>query len=112
MKNSFEKKPLYRFFNVIFFIMYFFFFLVIVLAAYIGFSERKVISATLNCVDGTSWDATKIYSDNSALCGLCNKRTSDGKYEYCAYKDIDYSTFEVTDKEYKFSNNIMASFYI
>lgn len=106
-ENALENKPLYRFFNVVLFILYSFVILITILAGFVGYSSRELISATVECKDGTSWDATKIYWDSHALCGICTKRSADGsKYTECDYEDMDYSVYEVVDKKYAWSWNV------
>lgn len=107
-KKTFEDNPLYRFFNVVLFILYSFVILITILAGFIGYSSRELISATVECKDGTSWDATEIYWDSHALCGICTKRSADGsKYTECDYENMDYSVYEVVDKKYAWSWNIV-----
>ncbi len=104
MKNSHEESPLYRFFNVILFILYI---CVILISVGVGLSAywtRTVIGASVQCEDQTRWDATKIHSDNYALCGICTKRSSDNNnYNSCTYDDMSYSSFDLVDKKYAWS---------
>jgi len=106
MENEHEHKPLYRFFNVILFILYSIAVLATLLAVYVGYNERQIVSASVKCKDGTSWDATKIHDDSYALCGICTNRNQDGsKYDDCASGSLDFSSYEVTNKKYNFSWN-------
>lgn len=96
MKHSFEGGSLYRLINVVLLLGYVFVILITILAGYIGYGERSVISATVNCADGTSWDALKpknILYDSSALSGICTNRQSDGTYLDSNYADVDYSSY-------------------
>lgn len=107
-KKTFEDSSLYRFFNVILFILYSLAILITILAGFIGYSSRELSSATVKCKDGTSWDATEIYWDSYALCGICTKRSADGsEYTECDYEDVDYSAYEVVDKKYAWSWNMV-----
>ena len=98
MKHNFEDNPLYRLFNVIVILGYAFIVLATIFAGYIGYSERSILSATVKCKDGTSWNALKpknILYDSAALSGICTNRDADGK----SYKDsesskIDYDSYE------------------
>lgn len=98
MKNNFNESPLYRFFNVILFLAYSLVVLFTIIAGFIGYSERDITSATVNCADGTSWNAEEILYDSYALCGICTNRTevtSEGtRYQECSYKDMDYSSYD------------------
>jgi hypothetical protein len=116
MNKSFEEKPLYRFFNVVFFTGYAFVFLVSVLIGWGIYQNRPVVNATVQCNDGTSWNALKpnnILDDPSALCGICSKRSSDGKYNFCAYQD-NYSVYttQTTQEGYQWITAFLIAIVI
>lgn len=106
MGNTYESSPFYRLFNVILFLFYAFVILITAGAGYLAYTSRTVTNATVQCKDGTSWDAFKpknIYNDSDALCGLCTKRDKAGTYNYCTYQDYDYSSYDITNKQYAWS---------
>lgn len=111
MNTRFEDGALSRFFNVIFFIGYFLVFLTAILAAMIGYGERETVNATVQCKDGTSWDALKpknILFDSRALCGICARRNAYGGYVNCDYGEIDYSAYdtEIVKEDWSWSTVI------
>lgn len=109
MKKKFNESPLYRFFNVLLFFAYSLVILTAILAGFIGYSERKVTSATVQCADGTSWDAEKILYDSYALCGICTNRAPGGAtYQECTYSNMDYSSYDtkVTKESWTWSTVI------
>lgn len=103
--KNFEENPFYRFFNVILFVLYAIVFLLTIPLAFVGYQTHNLVSATVKCNDGTSWDATKIYYDNAALCGICTQRNNDGtKYQNCNFNSINYySSYNVTNQKYDWS---------
>jgi len=107
MDKTIEDKPLYRFFNVVLFLAYFFVVLIVIFAGYLGYSNRKTISASVKCQDGTTWNALQpkdILYDSGAACGLCTKRSVDGtKYQNCEYGSIDYSSYNFVEKKESWS---------
>lgn len=108
MENEHEHKPLYRFFNVILFILYSIAVLATLLAVYVGYNERDVVSASVKCKDGTSWDAKEIGYNEYKLCGICTNRSTDNKnYEDCATGSLDTSSYTVSRK-YNFSWNTLV----
>lgn len=106
MENSYERNPFYRLFNVVLFILYFLVILITIVAGIIGYSTRQLTSASVVCADGTRWDATNIYDDSYALCGICTQRNPDGsKYISCDYENISYTSYDVVDKKFAWSWN-------
>jgi len=106
--NQILNTPWYRFFNVILFLFYFVVILISIGAIFVGYSERNLISATVECKDGTDWDATKIYSDHYSLCGICTLRDkADKNYSSCSYDEMDYSVYKLIDKQYAWTWKIV-----
>ncbi len=105
MGNSHLKNPLYRLFNVILFLLYTCVILVALFAGSIGYSERNLTHATLQCKDGSRWNAMDIRNDSEVLCGICTKREPSGKYYNCSYPSDDYSSYQIVDEQYDWSWN-------
>lgn len=104
MGNKFEDKPLYRLFNVILFFLYSIAVIITIFATYLMFSSRPVTKATVECKDGTSWNVTKVYWNDEALCGVCTNRSSDGtKYTECPILNLDRTSYLSVKKQYGWS---------
>lgn len=99
------KNPLYRLFNVILFLLYTCVILASLFAGTIGYSDHNLTHATLQCKDGSKWNAMDIRNDSEVLCGICTNRESNGSYSNCSYPNIDYSSYKIVDKQYDWSWN-------
>ncbi len=106
MKKTFEQSAWNRLINVLAFLAYSFVVLVMILAAYVCYSERKITSATVNCADGTNWNALEpknILYDSASLSGLCTNRRADGNYIPSSYLDIDRNAYSTEVEKESFS---------
>lgn len=106
MKENFEQSAWYRLINVLAFLAYFFVVLIMLLAGFLGYSDRKITSATVKCADGTSWNALEpknILYDSASLSGLCTNRNADGTYATSSYYDIDFDAYSTEVKKESFS---------
>lgn len=105
MEKNYEENALFRFLNVIIFLLYFIVILTSLFGAGIVYTSRPLVSASVQCEDGTKWDAMSIHNNPEALCGICTQRTSDdGEYNFCSIADdnMDYS-YEIVDQHYGWS---------
>jgi hypothetical protein len=67
-------------------------------AAVLNWPTQYIENALVVCTDGTAWDAkgsgitffsTSLYLEREELCGLCTKRSADGKsYSHCDYSEV------------------------
>lgn len=117
--HKLEKKAWFRFLKVAQGFSNFMVVIVALFTAYFTFDSKTLSNATLICNDGTTWSAMDpnyqtLELDTDQKCGLCNKRTNDGKYNHCSYDDsyqMMYNSYEVKRQYTKDNSFIAVIFY-
>ena len=72
------------------------------------YDTKTVIGATVQCKDGTKWNAFKNgeFIDGKDMCGLCTKRSADNKkYDSCSVMEWNFDSYNVVDHKYRRTSN-------
>ncbi len=82
------------------------------------YSQQSLVSATLKCNDGTTWNAIdtkasygnyKTERDIDDMCGICTQRMKDNTFRKCSYESGSAQRYDsyIIVREYKKDNSII-----